>query len=94
MKVSALSLILNFVILLFVVRISYEKINELLIKKRLIKKEHEGKDFTYVFWDSVLGIETWDKKLAVKPSWLDYTITYILLILPILLIVPINKIIR
>ena len=87
-----LLLVFIFVLILFVIKKMYKKLNKLLIRKNLIKKEYSGKDFTYVLWDSDVNIPDWcDEKLALKPSWLDYILTYLLLILPILLLIPLGK---
>jgi hypothetical protein len=87
-----LLLVFVFVLILFVIKKMYKKLNNLLIRKKLIKKEYSGKDFTYVLWDSDVNIpDWWDEKLALKPSWLDYILTYLLLILPILLLIPLGK---
>lgn len=90
-----LSLVFIFVMILFVIKRVYKKINKLLVRRNLIKKEYTGKDFTYVLWDSDTNIpDWWDEKLASKPSWLDYILTYLLLILPILLAIPLSKLVK
>jgi len=90
-----LLLVFIFVLILFVIKKMYKKLNKLLIRKNLIKKEYSGKHFTYVLWDSDVNIpDWWDEKLALKPSWLDYILTYLLLIFPILLLIPLSKLFK
>ena len=87
-------LVFIFVVLLFLVKRSYRQINKLLIRKNLIRKDYDEKDFTYVLWDSDVNIPNWwDEKLASKPSWLDNFISFMLLILPILLMIVLKKLI-
>ena len=93
-QVLPLTLLISiYVILLIAVKLGYKKINTFLIKKTMIKKEYQGKDFTYVQWDGdVPSIPSWwDEKLASKPSWFDYFITYSLLFFPMLLLIPLSK---
>ena len=66
----------------------------MLVAGKLIKKEYDEKEFTYVLWDSDVNIpDWWDKKSASKPSWFDHFITLLLLILPILLMAPLKTLI-
>jgi hypothetical protein len=80
-------------ILLLIVKISYKTINNFLIKNKMLNDVYSNKKFTYIQWhgDSVGDDFQWDEKNSTKPSWLDYVITYILLIFPILLIILIKK---
>jgi len=91
--IPLLSLILIYVLILFIIKKVYIKLNKLLVRKNLIKKEYVGKDFTYVFWSDFIP-DRWDEKLASKPSWLDYILTFFLLILPILLVIPLSKLFK
>jgi len=84
------SLTFIYVLILFVIKKTYKKLNNLLVSKNLIKKENIGKDFTYVLWSDHIP-NWWDEKLASKPSWLDNSLTFLLLILPILLLIPLSK---
>ena len=86
--------LLNFfyIVLLIIVKIVYKNVNAFLIKKAMVKKEYSEKDFTYVMWDGDGIIPSWwDEKLASKPSWLDYIITYSLFVFPILLLIVWGK---
>jgi hypothetical protein len=47
--------------------------------------------FTYVFIDGDTLFVWWDKKRLGKPSWLDYVLSDILVLLPILLFWLINS---
>ena len=86
-------LLFYYAIILTVIRQVYRPINSFLIKRRLVAPEYENKDFTYVIWtNSWQSTDTWDRKLAAKPSWLDYVFTAGLLMLPILFI-PLVKVI-
>lgn len=74
----------NFFVILLVIKYFYKKVNSYFVKRKKLREEFAGKDFTYVMWDeqvSVIG-DWWNKKLATKPSWIDYVCTYLLLILP------------
>lgn len=94
-SIPAALLVFIFVALLFVVKMFYKKLNKLLVAGKLIKKEYEEKDFTYVLWDSDVNIpDWWDKKLTSKPSWFDHLITLLLLVLPILLMAPLKRLIE
>jgi hypothetical protein len=42
-------------------------------------------------WDSDINEEWWDEKLATEPSWFDKLLSYMLLFLPMLLSIPVNK---
>ena len=89
------SLTFIYILILFVIKKIYKKLNNLLVSKNLIKKEYIGKDFTYVLWDSDINIPNWwDEKLASKPSLLDNCLTFLLLILPILLLIPLSKLFK
>lgn len=88
-----LSLILINVLILFMIKKVYKKLNKLLVRKNLIKKEYVEKDFTYVYWSEFID-DWWDEKLASKPSWLDYILTFLLLILPVLLLIPVSKLFK
>jgi len=91
--IPMLSLILINVLILFMIKKVYKKLNKLLVRKNLIKKEYVEKDFTYVYWSEFID-DWWDEKLASKPSWLDYILTFLLLILPVLLLIPVSKLFK
>ena len=78
-----LSITFIFTILLLIVKLTYKRINQFLISKKLLKQQFAQKDFTYVFIADF--DEWWNEKLALAPSRLDYLITILLLLLPILL---------
>ena len=78
-----LSITFIFTILLLIVKLTYKRINQFLISKKLLKQQFAQKDFTYVFIRDF--DEWWNEKLALAPSRLDYLITILLLLLPILL---------
>ncbi len=67
-------------------------VNNFLIQKNLVAKEHNGKDFTYVQWNSLNPTTPawWDEKNAKKPSWFDHLLTLLLLTLPFLIGVLLN----
>jgi hypothetical protein len=52
----------------------YKKLNDWLIKRRLIKSEFVNKEFTFVTIYAT-GLSIWDKKLVNKPSPLDYILS-------------------
>ena len=90
-KVEAVNIgliLLYYTLILVVIKKSYKALNHFLITKKLLDKAFTGKDFTHVFWDSDIPEmeDIWDRKLALKPSWLDYFLTLALLILPILMV--------
>lgn len=82
-RLLILSITFIFIILLFIVKLTYKRINQFLISKNLVKQQFAQKDFTYVFIGDF--DEWWNEKLALAPSRLDYLITILLLLLPILL---------
>ena len=82
------SLILFYhLIILVIIKKSYNRLNTFLIQKKLVSQEFAGKDFTLVSWDSdIPSLGTWwDGKLATKPSWFDHFLTILLYLLPILI---------
>jgi len=76
-----------YIVLLFLVKLNYKKINNAFIKKGLIEEEYNNKDYTYVFWDGDIPTvgSWWNEKLASKPSWLDHVITYTSFLIPIII---------
>ena len=86
-------IILYYLIFLCFIKFFYKKVNMFFIKKKLIDVEYFDKDFTYVYsFSDIPEADTWDKKLASKPSWLDHLLTMGLIILPILFFWVINNI--
>ncbi len=80
-----------YVLLLFIVKKTYKLVNRNLIQKGFLDKIYSNKDFTYIYWDGdIPSNNSWNEKLASKPSWLDKLLTYILIILPILIFWLIN----
>jgi hypothetical protein len=78
-------LISFYCLLLFLIKLSYRKLNTLFAKKRWVSSEFANKDFTYVTL-SEWGDNLWEKN-AFKPSWLDHVLSTILLVGPILLMI-------
>lgn len=70
----------------------YKKINKFLVENDFINPTYHGKDFTYLNWNS--GNPTspawWDEKLALPPSWFDRALSYLLLIMPLLILWIVN----
>lgn len=94
-KIAAINfgaIFLYYTSLLHVIKAKYTRLNNYLIRKKYLRDEFINKDFTYIHWNSLIPTNDiwWDKKLAGKPSWLDYILTYLLLILPILLTIPLT----
>lgn len=83
-------------LLLFIVKVKYNRINEYLISKGLLSQEYSKKDFTFVSWDGDLPGSGfwWNKKLSSKPSTLDTIITVLILILPVMLFSLIHWVLR
>ncbi|MGC4103253.1 hypothetical protein [Ferruginibacter sp.] len=50
----------------------------------MVAEKYINKDFTFVAWGD--WDIFWDKKRAVAPSWLDELLSFLLGILPILLV--------
>ena len=67
---------------------TYKKVNNFIGKYKLVAKEFENKDFTYVHWNSKNPTTPhwWDEKRAKKPSWFDYALTLFLLTIPFLIV--------
>jgi hypothetical protein len=81
------SVFLIYCILLFLLKKSYNKLNSYFITKNLVTTEYTNKNFTFVVRsEDGTTKDHWDEKLAPKPSWLDYLITFLLFVLPIILI--------
>jgi hypothetical protein len=78
------SMFFIYLIVLFIIKTTYKHINNLLSNKQIIDKRYSGKDFTFVI-TSEFGKDNWNKRLASKPSWIDYLLSIFLLIFPILL---------
>lgn len=82
-------LIFYYSIILFVIKITYSRVNTYLINRELISNSFSKKEFTYVF---IIG-ETyrrpihWDARFAKAPSWLDHLFSGILLFGPLLIVV-------
>lgn len=77
--------IIYFLLLKFLKKF-YKKINSYFILKKWVSAEYSNKDFTFVHWDNDGVVpDYWDEKRSTRPSWLDKTITFLLLILPIIL---------
>lgn len=93
------SILLFYVALLYYIKKTYPSLNIYFIKRNWIDKIHANKDYTCVEVSEYPGDDIWDKKLASKPSLLDYILTIVvmgLLPLPLAtglyeLIVLINK---
>ena len=77
-------LIFYYMLLLWLIKICYKRLNQFLINKNLINMKFREKDFTYIISDGDI-IETWWDKSAEPPSWLDYFFTILLFVLPLLL---------
>lgn len=71
--------------LLVLIKNFYGKINSFLIRSHLINSLYSNKNFTFVHSPFEYGDDYWDERLASRPSWLDYLLTYSLLLIPILL---------
>ncbi len=72
--------------MLFVIQKTYKKLNSFLVEKKLVATEYQKKDFTVAQWNgsNPTAGQSWDTKLATKPSWLDEVLTLSLFILPFL----------
>ena len=77
-------LIFYYMLLLWLIKICYKRLNQFLINKNLINMKFREKDFTYIISDGDI-IETWWDKSAEPPSWLDYFFSILLFVLPLLL---------
>lgn len=76
-----------YILLLFIIKMSYQSCNNFLIKRKLLNKKFAGKSFTFVNYSDTVGIDdTWDEKLAIEPSWFDSVLSLLLFILPLLFI--------
>lgn len=78
------SFLFFYVCILFAIKKTYAHFNRFLIQKKWLKKKFHKKEYTWAEF-SEWGDDIWDKKNATPPSWLDYTFTIILLLLPMLL---------
>jgi hypothetical protein len=82
-----------YVFILFIIKKTYTTINRFLIQKQWLKEKFVNKDYTWVEvtdW----GDDMWDKKIAAPPSWLDHTLTIVLLLLPMLLVVALLRLLN
>jgi hypothetical protein len=80
---------------LLIIKLSYQRINAFLISKRWMGEAFAEKDYTYVTHAyNGLGKDIWDEKRAAKPSWLDYILSYALLLLPIWMVILTVKILK
>jgi len=71
--------------MLVLLKKNYKRLNKYLVYKKWVNEKYSNKDFTFVYWDNDgLIPDYWDEKLALKPSWVDSTLTYLLLIIPFL----------
>lgn len=75
-------------ILLHVIKKEYKKINNYFIAKGRISELYKNKDYTFTMWTE--EGTWWDTDLSSKPSWLDTTLTFILVTLPILVFAFLN----
>ena len=80
------SFLFFYVFILFAIKKTYAVFNRFFIQKQWLKKKFANKDYTWVEV-SDWGDDIWNKKIAAPPSWFDYTLTIVLLVLPILLAV-------
>lgn len=80
------SFLFFYVFILFVIKKTYAALNHFLIQKQWLKEKFQGKDYTWVEI-SDWGDAIWDKKTASPPSWLDYILTVILLLLPMIFVI-------
>jgi len=81
--ISFSSVFLIYYMLLLLIKKTYTRINNYLVAKKWINKGFQNKNFTFVHWDDIIT-DYWDEKLATKPSWFDKLVTFLLLILPLL----------
>lgn len=88
-SVTPTSVFLNLyhAVLLLLIKLTYKKLNSTLIKKNWVNSSFHNKDFTFVV-DSYEGIgsDSWNEKLASKPSWFDYLLSYLLFFGPMFLV--------
>lgn len=76
-----------YAILLAFIKLVYKKLNRSLITMDLLGPEFSNKDFTFVLYAAEgIGEETWEKNYASTPSWLDRSLSFGLLIGPLLLV--------
>ena len=88
-------IIFYYSLILWSIKKNYSRINKIFIQKKLLNEKFAGKDFTYVMSDGeILTEDWWDEKLAQEPSWLDKSITFLLLILPIIMTGSVTFIIK
>lgn len=86
-----MSLIIFFNFLnIFLIKIFYKKINNFLIRKKIVKPIHLNKDFTHVSWDSDISgsSDNWDESRSLPPSGFDKFLSIIIIILPIIVTIP------
>lgn len=81
--VPANFLLLLYVLLLFFLKKTYKRLNAFCIKKQWVQAAYSNKDFTWVIISHSYN-PIWDEKRSSQPSWLDYVLSYALLILPLL----------
>ncbi len=75
-------------ILLYAIKKEYQKINNYFISNGKISESYKNKDYTFANRTEE-GV-SWDTGLSSKPSWLDNTLSLLLLILPILFFTFLN----
>lgn len=88
----SVSFLFFYILLLWFIKKTYKNLNGFFIKKSWIKSRFADKDFTWVE-TSDSGDDIWNKKIAAPPSTLDYILSFILLIVPIILTVVLGSLI-
>ena len=73
-----------YILLLWTIKKMYSILNNFFIKKQWLNKKFINKDFTWVELDD-WGDKIWNKEITTTPSPLDYFLTMILLLAPMLL---------
>lgn len=85
-KTSFLLLSLCFYLVLITgIKVFYKKINNFLLRKKLLKTKFANKEFTFTFFFATRLV--WDTKRVAPPSWFDFLVSMCLLVIPLLLVV-------
>lgn len=75
---------------IFLIKIFYKRINNFLIRKKIVNVKYLNKDFTHVSWDGDLpgSSDGWDENRALPPSGLDKILSICIIIFPIIVTIP------
>ncbi len=85
---NASMILFYYALLLLIISKYYHKVNSYFISKGKISKLYQDKDYTFV--NQTEEGKLWDTNLSSEPSWLDSTISFCLIVLPVLLFAFLN----